>query len=219
VSAPQGMSVSEQIRCGTGPMYQHMRGIIVEKGRVIEEVRGLLIVHLTYGAESCPIGLYELTFTDQATVRQWWHFEQQKPLLPARAIALVDMDRLLPHERQLFEEQQTTPSVADWLRNCAEASLVQHISMVLYAQDLHADDVTDILFHFFLHEGKPKGDLETYEQTPIMCCKLNFLKRRSLYLWWHRDREEPLTYEQAKALLDMDRLDFGGRQFFDGYVP
>ena len=107
MSAPQGMSVAEQIRCGTGPMYQHMRGIIVEKGRVIEGIRGLLIVHLTYGAESCPIGFYDLTFTDQKTIRQWWHFQENKPLLPERARSLVDMERLLPHERQLFDEVPT----------------------------------------------------------------------------------------------------------------
>lgn len=103
MSAHQGPSAADKIRHGTGPMYQHMRGTIVTKGRVIEEICELLIVHLTYGAELCPIGFYGLSFTDKTTVKQWWHFQENIPLLPERARSLVDLDRLSPHERRFLE--------------------------------------------------------------------------------------------------------------------
>lgn len=103
MSSVQAIAVADQIRGSTHPMFAHMRAGLERLGRTIDEVRGLLIAHVMYGASGPPVSLYELTCADQTSWYQWWHQARQEPLTPDQARRLVDLERLAPGDRRFFE--------------------------------------------------------------------------------------------------------------------
>jgi hypothetical protein len=96
---PNDYRAPDAIRAMNNPLGQHMRDTIARLNRTIDDVREATIVHFSYGADMCPVGLYDLTFSDETTHHQYWHISQQRPLSYQEAMSLVDLDRLAPHER------------------------------------------------------------------------------------------------------------------------
>lgn len=115
------------------------------------------------------------------------------------------------------------PSVAEFLRTYEGAPAIAALRQAIAAQGRSIDDVAEVSGRNFHYESKPVEKdgkrWAAYERVPVVFWKAIFTDRTRIALWWHNGRQESLTYEQAKAMLDRSRLEFSDRQFLEGYVP
>lgn len=130
--------------------------------------------------------------------------------LPEQMLPEAQTDR----KRDEATSSEQSNGAADYLREFQDVAVVQHMQGALTAQGRAMNDVTEVLFRELIYEGKPNGDWETCERSHIGFYDLTFADKTTIHQYWHFGRNAPLTYEQAKAELDKDRLTLIDRSFF-----
>lgn len=113
-------SLQEMLRTSGVAQFAHMRQIIAQQHRSIEEVKEVLFLIFQYRLlpdgeweklAQAPIGFYDLTFSDETFHHQYWDFDQQESITFDQAKERLDLSRLSADSLKLFERTAPAPDI------------------------------------------------------------------------------------------------------------